>query len=123
MPSKYFIEKAQEHGADIIGLSAFLVTTIPYCKEVVGYMNDMGVRDKYKVIIGGTECTADKADAMDVDGWALNAIAAVPLCKRLQDKPVDEADVKRAQTHDHTWWYNSRRHGCGVRSDAALGKG
>jgi len=121
LPSKYFIEKAEEHNADIIGLSAFLVTTIPYCKEVVGYMKDMGVRDKFKVIIGGTECTADKADAMDVDGWALNAIAAVPLCKRLQNKPVDEAEVKLAQTHDHTWWYNSRRHGCGVRSDGAIG--
>ncbi|MBW2232857.1 MAG: cobalamin-dependent protein [Deltaproteobacteria bacterium] len=107
--SKYFIEKAEEHGADIIGLSAFLVTTIPYCKEVVGYMNDMGVRDKFKLIIGGTECTADKADAMDVDGWALNAVAAVPLCKHLQGKPVEDEEVAKARTHDHDWWYNSRR--------------
>jgi len=81
LASKYFIEKAKEHKADIIGLSAFLVTTIPYCPEVLGYLNDMGLRDKYKLIIGGTECTADKADAMDADGWALNAVAAVSLCK------------------------------------------
>jgi 5-methyltetrahydrofolate--homocysteine methyltransferase len=111
LPSKYFIEKAEEHGADIIGLSAFLVTTIPYCKEVVGYLEDMGLRDKYKVIIGGTECTAAKADAMDVDGWALNAVASVPLCKHLQGKPVDEAEVLLGRSHDHKWWYNSRRHG------------
>lgn len=109
LPSKYFIEKAEEHGADIIGLSAFLVTTIPYCKEVVGYMVDMGVRDKFKLIIGGTECTADKADAMDVDGWALNAIAAVPLCKHLQGKEVDADEIAKARTHDHDWWFNSRR--------------
>ena len=109
LPSKYFIEKAEEHGADIIGLSAFLVTTIPYCKEVRGYMEDMGVRDKFKLIIGGTECTADKADAMDVDGWALNAVASVPLCKHLQGKEVAPEEVAKARTHDHDWWYNSRR--------------
>jgi methanogenic corrinoid protein MtbC1 len=105
----YFIDKAKEHKADIIGLSAFLVTTIPYCKEMVGYLEDMGLRDTYKVIIGGTECTADKADAMDVDGWALNAVASVPLCKHLCGKPVDAEELARARTYEHTWWYNSRR--------------
>lgn len=110
LPSKYFIEKAKEHHADIIGLSAFLVTTIPYCPEVLAYLTDMGLRDKYKVIIGGTECTAAKADAMDADGWALNAVAAVPLCQRLMGKDVGE-EAKRATAHDHPWWYNSRRHG------------
>lgn len=109
LPSMYFIDKAKEHKADIIGLSAFLVTTIPYCKEVVGYLEDMGLRDKYKVIIGGTECTADKADAMDVDGWALNAVASVPLCRHICGKPVDAAELAKARTHDHTWWYNARR--------------
>jgi 5-methyltetrahydrofolate--homocysteine methyltransferase len=109
LPSKHFIEKAEEHNADIIGLSAFLVTTIPYCPEVLQYMVDMGVRDKFKLIIGGTECTADKADAMDVDGWALNAVAAVPLCKHLQGKEVDPDEIAKARTHDHDWWYNSRR--------------
>ena len=108
LASMYFIEKAQEHNADIIGLSAFLVTTIPYCPEVIGYLQDMRLRDKYKVIIGGTECTAAKADAMDADGWALNAVAAVPLCRRLMGKDVGD-EAKLATTHDHTWWYNSRR--------------
>jgi 5-methyltetrahydrofolate--homocysteine methyltransferase len=108
LDSMYFIEKAQEHDADIIGLSAFLVTTIPYCKEVLGYLQDMGLRDEYKLIIGGTECTADKADAMDADGWAINAVASVPLCKRLMGKDVGDEAVK-ATGHDHPWWYNERR--------------
>lgn len=108
LDSMYFIEKAQEHDADIIGLSAFLVTTIPYCKEVLGYLQDMGLRDEYKLIIGGTECTADKADAMDADGWAIDAVASVPLCKRLMGKDVGDEAVK-ATGHDHPWWYNERR--------------
>ena len=108
LDSMHFIEKAQEHDADIIGLSAFLVTTIPYCKEVLGYLEDMGLRDKYKLIIGGTECTADKADAMDADGWALNAVASVDLCRRLMGQDVGDEDAP-ATGYDHKWWYNSRR--------------
>ena len=65
-PSMTFIEKAQELDADIIGLSAFLVTTIPNCAEVVNYLEDMGLRDKIKVIIGGAETTREKAEAMGV---------------------------------------------------------
>lgn len=102
IPSMQFIEKAQEFGADIIGLSAFLVTTIPYCPEVLGYLRDMGLRDRYKVIIGGTETTAAKAEAMDADGWALNAVSAVPLCRRLVNKPV-------AANAPKDWWANEKR--------------
>jgi 5-methyltetrahydrofolate--homocysteine methyltransferase len=99
VPSMTFIDKAKEHGADIIGLSAFLVTTIPYCKEVIGYLEDMGLRDNYRVIIGGTETSAEKAEAMDADGWALNAVSAVPLCRRLMGKEADTGD----------WWHSEKR--------------
>lgn len=83
IPAMTFIDKAKEKNADIIGLSAFLVTTIPNCNEVVDYLRDMGLKDKYKVIIGGTETSQEKAEAMGAAGWAKNAVGAVELCKRL----------------------------------------
>ncbi len=83
LPSMTFIDKALELNADIIGLSAFLVTTIPNCAEVVSYLKDMGIRDNYKVIIGGADTTKEKADAMGCDGQADNAVEAVALCERL----------------------------------------
>ena len=83
IPSMTFIEKAQELNADIIGLSAFLVTTIPNCTEVINYLKDMGLRDKFKVIIGGAETTKEKAETMGCDGQADNAVEAVSLCERL----------------------------------------
>ena len=86
IPSMQFIEKAQEYKADIIGLSAFLVTTIPNCTEVVKYLRDMGIRDKFKVIIGGAETNKQKAAEMGCDGQADNAFEAVELCKRLMGK-------------------------------------
>ncbi len=86
IPAMTFIDKAKELNADIIGLSAFLVTTIPNCNEVINYLQDMGVKDKYKVIIGGTETSQAKADAMGADGWAPNAVEAVRLCQKLMGK-------------------------------------
>ncbi len=83
IPSMQFIEKAQELNADIIGLSAFLVTTIPNCAEVVKYLVDMNIRDKFKVIIGGAETTKAKAEEMGCDGQADDAFEAVTLCDTL----------------------------------------
>ncbi len=83
VPSMQFVEKAQEINADIIGMSAFLVTTIPNCGEVVKYLVDMNVRDKFKVIIGGAETSEEKAISMGCDGQADNAVKAVKLCDRL----------------------------------------
>lgn len=83
VPAMTFIDKAREVKADIIGLSAFLVTTIPNCKQVIDYLWDMGLRDQFKVIVGGAETSQAVADAMGADGWAPNAVEAVKLCDRL----------------------------------------
>ncbi len=83
VPPIAFIRKAEEVNADIIALSAFLVTTVPYCTEVIKYLRDMGLRDRYKVIIGGSETNQRGADAMGADGWARDAIEAAKLCDML----------------------------------------
>lgn len=83
IPAMTFIDKAREVNADIIGLSAFLVTTIPNCNQVIDYLRDMGLKDKFKVIIGGTETNQAAADNMGADGWAANAIDALKLCDKL----------------------------------------
>jgi methylmalonyl-CoA mutase cobalamin-binding domain/chain len=78
-----FIDKAQEVDADIIGLSAFLVTTVPSCRDVVDYIREMGLSDSLQVIIGGTATSQEKADEIGAQGWAANAVEAVSLCERL----------------------------------------
>jgi len=81
-----FIDKAQELGADIIGLSAFLITTIPKCNIVIDYLRDMGLRDRFRVIIGGAQTSQEAADQMGADGWAPNAVEAVRLCRNLMER-------------------------------------
>lgn len=78
-----FIEKAKEKNANIIGLSAFLVTTIPNCRDVVNYVRDMGLTDRFKVVMGGAETNQEKSNMMGADGWAPNAMEAVTLCKNI----------------------------------------
>jgi len=78
-----FIEKAREKKANIIGLSAFLVTTIPNCRDVVNYVRDMGLTSTFKVVMGGAETNQEKSNMMGADGWAPNAMEAVTLCKNI----------------------------------------
>ena len=78
-----FIDKAKEINADIIGLSTFLVTTIPACSETIDYLRDMGLRERFKVIVGGGTTTQETAEQLGADGWAPNAVEAVALCERL----------------------------------------
>jgi len=80
-----FIKAAQEKKANIIGLSAFLVTTIPNCRDVVNYVKDMGLEDQFKVVMGGAETNQEKSDMMGADGWAPNAMEAVTLCKNIME--------------------------------------
>ena len=78
-----FIDKAREVDADIIGLSTFLVTTIPSCAEIIDYLRDMGLKDRFRVILGGGTTTQEVADELGADGWAPNAVEAVALCEGL----------------------------------------
>ncbi|MBU3947879.1 MAG: cobalamin-dependent protein [Proteobacteria bacterium] len=83
VPSMTFIDKAIELNADIIGLSAFLDATRPYYSEVINYLRDMGLRNKYKVIIGGVASSAELSESIGADGWAPDAPSAVRLCDKL----------------------------------------
>lgn len=85
VPPLTFIDKAQEFNADIIGLSAFLITTIPKCNVLIDYLRDMGLRDRFRVIIGGGQTNQEVADEMGADGWAPNAVEAVRLCRHLME--------------------------------------
>ncbi|MDK2880362.1 MAG: trimethylamine corrinoid protein [Clostridia bacterium] len=78
-----FADKAEEVGAQIIAASALLTTTMGEQKGLVDYLKKEGLRDKYKVIIGGGPTTQNWADEIGADGWAETANDAVALCNRL----------------------------------------
>ena len=80
-----FISKAEEIGADVIGLSSLLTMSMAFQKQVIDELKKRGLRDKYKVIVGGSPTSEDWADQIGADGWADDAIETIPLVKKLLD--------------------------------------
>ena len=78
-----FISKAEEVGADIIGLSSLLTMSMDFQKQVIEELKKRGLRDKYKVIVGGSPTSEDWAERIGADGWADDATEAVELIKKL----------------------------------------
>lgn len=83
VPPMEFADKAGSENAQFIALSSLMTTSMPYQRDVVELLQEMGVRDKYYVIIGGGPVTADFAQQIGADGWGLNAVSAVRVCDRL----------------------------------------
>ncbi len=83
VPSATFIEKAKDLNADMIALSSLLTTTMPYQREVIDDLASMGLRDRFKVMIGGGPVTKEYAAKIGADGYGKDAIEAVEVAKKL----------------------------------------
>jgi 5-methyltetrahydrofolate--homocysteine methyltransferase len=76
VPAATLVEKAEEFKADIIGMSALLSTTLPYCRDTVRLLDERGLRSRFKVFVGGGPVTPEFAQEIGV-GYAPHAEAAV----------------------------------------------
>ena len=83
VPKEKFLEFVKNEGADILGMSALLTTTMIYMKETIEALKNAGLRENVKVIIGGAPVTESYAAQIDADGYAPDAASAVDLTKRL----------------------------------------
>lgn len=85
-PSLNIIQEAEKVQADVIALSSVMTTTMPAQKEVIDTLKEMGIRQKYFVIIGGGPVNQEWADRIGADGYGRSAIDAVALAKGLMAK-------------------------------------
>lgn len=83
VPSEKFVEEIRNSGADILCMSALLTTTMTYMKDVIDALEEAGLRDKVKVMVGGAPVTQHFADEIGADGYSDNANTAVALARRL----------------------------------------
>lgn len=77
VPVMKIIEKAEDFGADIIGTSALLTTTMEGQKQLEKALRKEGLREKYKTIVGGAPVTERWAKRIGADAYAENAIEGV----------------------------------------------
>jgi corrinoid protein of di/trimethylamine methyltransferase len=91
VPLDRFVEKVREVNADIVGLSALLTTTMAKQRDVIEALDELGLRPKVKVMIGGAPVTASWVDEIGADGYSEDAIGAVAVAKRLMGPALSPA--------------------------------
>ena len=73
----------EEHGAQIVGISALMTTTMPAMKRTIDALAKAGIRGKVKVMIGGAPVSQAYADEIGADVYARDSTVAVVRAKEL----------------------------------------
>ena len=82
VPPEKFVE-AVKAGGDVIAMSALLTTTMTAMKTTLDALEEAGVKDKIKTMIGGAPVTQNYADEIGADGYARDAASAADKAKEL----------------------------------------
>ena len=77
-----FVEAVKEFEPDVLGMSALLTTTMRTMEHTIKALEEAGVRDKVKIMIGGAPVTQAFCDQIGADGYASNAASAADLAKK-----------------------------------------
>lgn len=83
VPLASFVEKAKEVDADLICLSTLMTTTMDGMATVIEMLKEEGIRDRFKVLVGGGPISQAFADKIGADGYADNAASAVRVAKQV----------------------------------------
>ncbi|MGO9962283.1 MAG: corrinoid protein [Acidimicrobiales bacterium] len=78
-----FVEAIHEFQPELIGLSALLTTTMPAMQSVIEAVENAGVRDQVKVLVGGAPVTEDYARSIGADGYGRDATEAAGQARQL----------------------------------------
>ncbi|NLF01831.1 MAG: cobalamin-binding protein [Anaerolineales bacterium] len=78
-----FVKVVREQKPDVIGLSALLTTTMTSMKDIIEALQEAGLRDSVKVMIGGAPVTEAYAKEIGADGYAPDAASAVDVARAL----------------------------------------
>lgn len=93
------VDTAMNEHAQIIALSALMTTSMPYQRDTVALLEEMGLRDQFYVIVGGGPVTEEFAREIRADGWGSTAVSAVRVCERLleshQRPPVSQVVTEK----------------------------
>ena len=80
VPVRDCLNKARDLQVDILGLSSLMTTSMPYMKEVVELRNGLGMRDSFKIIVGGAPITPEYSAGIGAEAYGRDAVDAVEKC-------------------------------------------
>ncbi len=78
-----YVEAVKESGANIVAMSALLTTTMVNMKSTITALEEAGLRDRVKIMVGGAPVTDSFAKQIGADGYAPDASRAVAVAKSL----------------------------------------
>lgn len=77
-----FVAEVKAFAPDVVGMSALLTTTMRAMEHTIRALEEAGVRDRVKVMVGGAPVNQAFADKIGADGYASNAVSAAEMAKR-----------------------------------------
>jgi 5-methyltetrahydrofolate--homocysteine methyltransferase len=87
VPTERFVDSVKTFKPDILGLSALLLTTREQMRDVIKALQEAGVRQEVKVMVGGCPVNQDFAGRIGADAYAPNALDAVRVARALMERP------------------------------------
>ena len=81
-----FVDTAEREGADVVGLSALLTTTMPVMKQVVDLARERRLHERTRIIVGGAPLSADYAREIGADAYCYDGSSAVECVKKILGK-------------------------------------
>jgi len=86
VPPQTFVEAIRKEQPDVVGMSALLTTTMRAMGHTIKVLEEAGLRERVKIMVGGAPVTSDFAQQIGADGYASNAPAAADLAKKFVGK-------------------------------------
>lgn len=83
VPVQTFVDKVKEHGPDLVGIGAYMSTTMLLIKDVIEALSGAGLRDKVKVMVGGVPVTPKYCEDVGADGFGMDALEALEVARKL----------------------------------------
>ena len=83
VPAQEFVDRAKSVGADFIGISTLMTTTMDGIREVFSLLEREQIRDQFRIMVGGGPISQGFADRIGADGYAVNAAEAVRVARKL----------------------------------------
>ena len=85
VPNDTFIEAVREHKPAILGLGAYMTSTMLLMGEIVAELEAQGLRNGLKVMIGGVPCSQEYADAIGADAWGKDALDTMTKARQMME--------------------------------------
>jgi corrinoid protein of di/trimethylamine methyltransferase len=83
VPSERFIEAIRKHKPAVVGLGAYMTTTMLQMKAMIAELDSLGMRGECKVMVGGVPTSQEFADEVGADAWGKDALDAMRKALRL----------------------------------------